>query len=742
MPPLNKYHRNKLESAVAKARDKAEAGAKSVLVYLGVEEAYTPTYLSEKHSRLRQRLIVHGRQLGDALKDGESGTMDRLVEESAYEHWHRMLFARFLAESGMLMYPGPSGPVPVTLGDCADLAAGEGAADGWELAARFAARMLPKIFRVDSPVFDIVFPSEYSQDLETLIISLPPETYAASDAWGWCAQYWQSSRKAEINASEVKIGERELPAVTQLFTEEFMVSFLLDNSLGAWWAARRLQATVLAEALDEAELRRGAALPGVPLDYLRFVRDGDFLWTPAAGKFGRWPESLADFRLLDPCCGSGHFLVAAFRMLVPMRIATEGLTAREAVDAVLRDNIHGLELDRRCVEIAAFSLAMAAWTYPGAEGYRELPELNIACSGISVGAKKEAWTALADRAPALEEALAGLYDSFSGAPVLGSLIVPGTGGNGAGLWAADWAKVKPLLEKALSAEGDYERTEAAMAAKGLSEAASLLDRTYTLVATNVPYLSGGKQSETLKKHCQAYFSDAKGDLATVFLDRCLRFCSEGCTVAAVTPQNWLSLTSYTKFRTRLLREDAWHLVARLGEGGFDSPAAAGAFAAMVCLSRAAHISEESVTSSEERIISFIDASEPKEPEHKAELLATSEVARVSQARQLDNPDARVSAEELMAGELLETMAIANQGIKTGDDLRSKRYFWEIEAVDSGWQLYQGTVNSRVHYGGRESIIDWRKRGAGMPCPRPNNENIGTLGVAVSEMRLLPSTLYT
>ena len=69
-------------------------------------------------------------------------------------------------------------------------------------------------------------------------------------------------------------------------------------------------------------------------------------------------------------------------MLVPMRMEREGLSARDAVDAVLRENIHGLELDQRCVELAAFALALTAWKYPDAGGYRVLPELNVACSGL------------------------------------------------------------------------------------------------------------------------------------------------------------------------------------------------------------------------------------------------------------------------------------------------------------------------------------------------------------------------
>ena len=173
--------------------------------------------------------------------------------------------------------------------------------------------MLPQIFRVDSPVFSLTLPTENQQQLEKILSNLPTEVFTASDSLGWVYQFWQAKRKDEVNASEVKIGARELPAVTQLFTEPYMVSFLLDNSLGAWWAARRLTEEDLRTASSEQELREKAALPGVPLEYLRFVRtpsgeegegeENTGPWTPAAGTFDAWPESLSELKTLDPCCG-------------------------------------------------------------------------------------------------------------------------------------------------------------------------------------------------------------------------------------------------------------------------------------------------------------------------------------------------------------------------------------------------------------------------------------------------------
>ena len=164
----------------------------------------------------------------------------------------------------------------------------------------------------------------------------------------------------------------------------------------------------------------------VRLDYLRWKDDG----TPAAGTFEGWPKTLEEFTMLDPCCGSGHFLVAAFHLLVPLRMHDEGLSAKDAVDAVLRENLFGLEIDPRCTQIAAFALALAAWKYPDEDGeplgYRPLPPLNIACSGQGVVGTKEQWTRFANGDSRFTEGMERLYDLFQKAPTLGSLIDPRT----------------------------------------------------------------------------------------------------------------------------------------------------------------------------------------------------------------------------------------------------------------------------------------------------------------------------
>ncbi|MEJ7711059.1 MAG: N-6 DNA methylase [Pyrinomonadaceae bacterium] len=289
---------------------------------------------------------------------------------------------------------------------------------------------------------------------------------------------------------------------------------------------------------------------------------------PAAGKFEGWPETVAELRVLDPCCGSGHFLVAVFNLLVRLRMREEGLTREEATDATLRDNVYGLELDPRCTQIAAFALALSAWKFVG--GYRVLPELNIASSGIAPQGKRAEWVALANGDERLRDGMERLYDLFKQAPELGSLISPAADGAGT-LLSADFVELQPLLEHALQTEAareDAERTEAGVAARGLARAAEMLTGKYHLVITNVPYLTRGKQAQTLRDFCERRYPEAKADLATVFVERCLELCKQGGAAAIVTPHNWLFLSSYKHLRKRLLQMKTLNMIARLGEGGF------------------------------------------------------------------------------------------------------------------------------------------------------------------------------
>jgi len=805
--------RKRLEKAIVEARTVAEGGARKALEALAVRLHEPHGSMNAEERALRNRLRAHGRQLGDVL-DKQKGTqaVRRLEREVAYEHWHRMLFARFLAENGLLIEP--QSQVAVTLEECEELARAR-ALDTWALASSFAEGMLPRIFRPDDPALAVTLPPETRQALAKLVADLPEEVFTAADALGWTYQFWQKAEKEAVNA-RVKSGEKitgeTLPAVTQLFTEPYMVQFLLHNTLGAWHAGKVLadRPELAAAAASEALLRDAVAIDGYAFDYLRFVRTplageepnaGTGPWRPAAGTYPGWPKLARELTVLDPCCGSGHFIVAAFDLLVRLRQAEERLGAEDAVRAVLSDNLFGLELDGRCTQIAAFHLALAAWRLAGRP--IDLPPLQIACSGIGPNASKDEWLALAEEAAArggmpakrdllgredsllsgsLRAGLTRLHETFQLAPELGSLIDPAD--QASDLFIAGFDQLEPLLDAVLEAESTAaELHERAVAASGMAKAARILAgprRGYTLVVTNVPYLGRGSQSELFKEFADEHYKEAKADLATVFVARMLRWVRRGAdgvstgTIAAVTPQNWLFLTSYKKLRKRLLEERSWEVVARLGAGAFETISGEVVNVALLAISGgksddahlmsgldvSAHRGQPPIPATTKAALlrgetatpppaEAAPTPEPTDPNADADesqappdegMPADGSVRLVLQADQLKNPDGRVTLFQPKKGPLLGAKATSSQGLKTGDDERKRRCLWEV--IDSSrWILLQSTVDASALYGGRDSVIEWLDEGRGL-ARRQGLAAWSQRGVAISQMSGLPATLYT
>ena len=715
MPALEPSLRNKLENDVIRARSVSESAAKNALERLAVFEASARSGMDDNQRALRRTLRAKARQLGDTTTSTDPIKFANLIRECAYEQWHQMLFAQFLLENDLLMHPEG---VAVTFAECAELAREEGDADAWATAARYASHMLPGIFRPEDPLLQVSFALEDRRALENILEGIPKPTFTSDDGLGWVYQFWQTQAKKEVNASGRKIGGADLPAVTQLFTEHYMVQFLLHNTLGAWWVTRH---------------------PDTPLptdkSYLRTLDDG----TPAAGRFEGWPEEAKDLKLIDPCCGSGHFLVAALALLTRMRMLEENLTEREAGDAVLRDNLHGLELDPRCAQLAAFNLALEAWK---TGGYRTLPTPNVACSGISVGGREEEWTKLAGDDSKAANSLKRLYTMFKNAPDLGSLIDPTRLGDDNPLYSARFEEVEALLDRALERSKSEDDPAAAVfgeAARGVTSAANLLRGKYHLVITNVPYLARGKQSEVLQDYSERVYPNSKADLATAFVERCRDYCVPGGSYALVTPQNWLFLSRYMTLRKLSLESQTWRLVAHLDDGAFET--ISGGVVRVVLLILENYLPKHNVSSHS------IDASLETSITGKASTLRNGLLSTIGQVQHLNNPDHRVTASNLQRDKLLSSFATSWQGIKTSDDSRFTLAFWELPQILKGWTHFQGTSDGTEFYAGRSRIIFWED-GHGVltsVCQKGasfrGKSAWGKKGIAVSQMRKLPATIY-
>ena len=716
MAVLTTQQRNSLETAVKQARKISEIGSFNALKAMAVDNHEPFSHMTADQRSLRNSLRSKARLLGDELQAGGSQRIDNLSYELAYETWHKMLFAKFLEANDLLIHTDSG--VAVSMEDCEELAKDDGFLDKWDAAANYASKMLPAIFRTDDPLMQITYATDERIKLEGLIDSIEDEIFKADDALGWVYQFWQSEAKAVINASGDKIDGAKLPAVTQLFTEPYMVHFLIDNTLGAWWVSRN-----------------PGIKPPVKFDYLRLLDDGK----PAAGQFEGWPDKTASVTSLDPCMGSGHFVASLFPVFATLRMHEEGLTKEEATDKVISENLHGLELDPRCTQISAFNLAFTAWKFCG--HFKELPEMNLACSGVAPKGKVDDWVKLvgkverADDKLRLENGMRALYDHFQLAPELGSLLDPTTIKSDA--FTASFEDLQPVLVKALENEVDTEQLERGVMAAGIAKAGQLLSKKYTLQITNVPYLSKAKQADILADYIEENYKDSKTDLATVFFEKMLKSNNIGGLTCAVIPQNWLFLASYKKLREKLLLTKSWSLVVKLGPKAFQTPM--WDFNVML-------LSIFNKRPDQNQNIQGIDVSQFLTPLKKDIEIRSSQIVQVEQKDQLANPDSRVVIADFdHSQKLLGEYANSLQGTMPSDRNRLVGYIWEIPRLSKDYQYMHGSANGGDHFNGMNQIFKgelFKKIFKEIGGRYQGQKAWGKKGFVISIMADLPTYLYT
>ncbi|MFP8843029.1 BREX-1 system adenine-specific DNA-methyltransferase PglX [Shewanella baltica] len=390
-----------------------------------------------------------------------------------------------------------------------------------------------------------------------LIDAIPEADWQQVEVIGWLYQFYISDKKDEVIGKVVK--SADIPAATQLFTPNWIVQYLVQNSLGRYW----LQ-----------------TYPGSPLagDMPYYVAPGEqpdevlselARLTPTSIE----PESIT---VLDPACGSGHILVEAYNILY--RIYEErSYRSREIPELILSHNLYGLDIDDRAAQLAGFALIMRARQDDRRLFSREI-QLNIHALQESRALNiPKLWQALnlnadwdrgqvqdlfasAPTTLASSDArltlLEDLQQRFSDAKTLGSLIaVP-----------ADKAEaIAELLTtlKGLSERGDAMQKPAARALLPLLQQASVLANRYDAVIANPPYMGGKGMNADLKEFAKKQFPDSKSDLFAMFMESGFDLLKPNAFHAMVTMQSWMFLSSYENLRIKLLNHSAIECMAHM-----------------------------------------------------------------------------------------------------------------------------------------------------------------------------------
>lgn len=352
---------------------------------------------------------------------------------------------------------------------------------------------------------------------------------------GWLYQYYNSEKKDAVFAAmsnKVKVSKENIAAATQLFTPDWIVRYMVENSLGRLWVDGHADTSARSEwkyYLDEAE-----QTPEVQAQ-LAEIR---------AGRKDLTPEQI---RFIDPCMGSGHILVYAFDVL--MQIYTScGYTERDAVQNIVRHNLWGLDLDKRAYQLAYFAVMMKARQYDKRLWYRiqkkefdaKFPNLSHFQDLPVVDYKL------------LDDTMASFVKQFENADTYGSLIT---------------VQADDEIDSAIdSFEGKigFDRSHL----EHFMQLYKILSQKYDVVCTNPPYMRSRGMNNILKDFVDSQFSDSRFDLFAAFIERCSKFANSYGYFAMITQHTWMFLSSYEDLRTKIQFNTTINM-AHLGARAFD-----------------------------------------------------------------------------------------------------------------------------------------------------------------------------
>ncbi len=352
-----------------------------------------------------------------------------------------------------------------------------------------------------------------------LVTDIPESAWEDVEVLGWMYQFYNSERKEDFFKSKRKAEAADIAPATQLFTPEWIVRYMVENSLGRLWMLNR----------PDSRLR----------DRMEYYVEPD-----AEHKDFIRVESPEDITLCDPACGSGHILSYAFELLFAIYEEC-GYTAREIPELILTKNLSGYEVDPRAAQIASLMLALRAREHDRRFFRRE----------VRADVRVLASLPFEEGECALPEALA---EELTHLGEVGSLLNPTDEGMDA-------------LRKALDAcSGDLFSNNAAERLRQATESCEALRRRFDVVVANPPYMGSSSFNAFMSKWIKKNYPDVKSDLCTCFIERGYGLAKDRGYSAMVTMQSWMFLGSFEKMRNRLIAEKGIVIMAHLGPRAFDA----------------------------------------------------------------------------------------------------------------------------------------------------------------------------
>ena len=408
--------------------------------------------------------------------------------------------------------------------------------------------ILPNLFEKTADFTELLLNISFnnSEGIIQSIINIPEEYFTEQvEIIGWMYQFYNTELKDDTfkNIKKNKVSKERIPAATQLFTPDWIVKYMVENSIGRLWLNGHPNDDLKSNwkyYLDDAKQDE------MVLNELELLKDKNI--------------NLEEIKVLDPCMGSGHILVYAFEVLMQIYLS-QGYSEKDAAVSILENNIYGLDIDDRAYQLAYFALMMKARQYNRRILTKNITPHVVALQDADIN--ENVLSFISGNHDAIKKDLEYLIDTFSNAKEFGSLIKPEK---------LDFAAINEFIDKVLENKKDtleyYAYNSQISLIKNILLQADLLSEEYDIVITNPPYMANRSMKKEFSDFLKKKYVDSKSDLFATFIERCQEMLKPNGFSAMITMQSFMFLSTFENLRMKFLEDDLINMV-HLGSGAFE-----------------------------------------------------------------------------------------------------------------------------------------------------------------------------
>ena len=575
--------------------------------------------------------------------------------------------------------------------------------------------ILPGMFQTIADYTELLLPDNLLREgsvIEQMISQIPEDNWQdAVQIIGWLYQYYNSEKKDDVFAAlkkNVKITKENIPAATQLFTPDWIVRYMVENSLGRLWAEGHpdAKAQLLPTPEEQAAYTAGNRDPEDTKwhYYLEEAQQEPQVQAQLSEISKQYADLTPEqIKVIDPCCGSGHILAYLFDVLMQI-YENYGYTPRDAVASILQNNLYGLDIDDRAAQLAYFAVMMKAVRYDkrflkrkDEDGEPDVPQPHVYAIEESNRIEKPDVEYFCNGKPELKDAMHTILTQLYDAKEYGSILT---------ITPQDWDALYARFDE-VTDESSFHRESIRQKLLPLVRVAQTLAQKYDVVVTNPPYMGASNMNSDLSEYVKKYYSDSKSDLFAIFIEVCSRMAKQNGYQAMITQHAWMFLSSFEKLREKMMLTETISM-AHLGARAFEE--IGGEVVQTTAFVRCAnHV--EGYKGTYCRLI------EPTSQQGKEEMfLAGQNRYTANQDDFAKIPGASVAywvSKKLYStfrNSLLYDYTISDGQNKTGDNAKFVREFWEVRNSNVGkgkkWLFYAKGGGYRKWYGNLSEVVNW------------------------------------